>query len=357
MKTQAKEVNLLNSPWIFLTTYVRVTADELKSLISNHRRTVATFLFVAAAYWSLHFVPKLDREVATVDEVMLFAGFWILLGVLSSIGLGTGLHTFVLYLGPKIVKFVLASNKCGAVCIMEPSRFALFPDFACPRNVNQAAPPTFFSIFSVIFLEGMLWGIGTAIGELPPYYISRMARLAGKRNDEYEEITNEPSDSFLSKIKKKVFDQVQRNSFLTVFLLASFPNPLFDLAGITCGHLLVPFGTFIAATTLGKAIVKANLQVSFFIFMFSQSQIGRILSLAEKILGAGVAESARNFIERQQAGILRKLGKETEDSNWLSTIWNLLLAGMLIYFLYSIVDAKVKGVLRTNKSLDRKSVE
>lgn len=30
--------------------------------------------------------------------------YWILLGVASSIGLGTGLHTFVLYLGPWIAK-------------------------------------------------------------------------------------------------------------------------------------------------------------------------------------------------------------------------------------------------------------
>jgi len=39
----------------------------------------------------------------------LFSAFWIGLGILSSIGLGTGLHTFVLYLGPKIAKFVMAS--------------------------------------------------------------------------------------------------------------------------------------------------------------------------------------------------------------------------------------------------------
>jgi len=30
--------------------------------------------------------------------------YWIILGILSSIGLGTGLHTFVLYLGPWIAK-------------------------------------------------------------------------------------------------------------------------------------------------------------------------------------------------------------------------------------------------------------
>jgi len=39
------------------------------------------------------------------------------------------------------------------------------------------------------------------------------------------------------------------------------PNPLFDLAGITCGHFLVPFGTFFGATLIGKAVIKMHIQV------------------------------------------------------------------------------------------------
>lgn len=39
------------------------------------------------------------------------------------------------------------------------------------------------------------------------------------------------------------------------------PNPLFDLAGITCGHFLVPFWTFFGATLIGKAFVKMHIQV------------------------------------------------------------------------------------------------
>lgn len=39
------------------------------------------------------------------------------------------------------------------------------------------------------------------------------------------------------------------------------PNPLFDLAGITCGHFLVPFWTFFGATLIGKAVIKMHIQV------------------------------------------------------------------------------------------------
>jgi vacuole membrane protein 1 len=37
------------------------------------------------------------------------------------------------------------------------------------------------------------------------------------------------------------------------------PNPLFDLAGITCGHFLVPFFIFFSATAIGKAIIKTHI--------------------------------------------------------------------------------------------------
>jgi len=43
--------------------------------------------------------------------------------------------------------------------------------------------------------------------------------------------------------------------------LFQIPNPLFDLAGITCGHFLVPFGTFFGATLIGKAVIKMHIQV------------------------------------------------------------------------------------------------
>jgi len=49
--------------------------------------------------------------------------------------------------------------------------------------------------------------------------------------------------------------------FFGIMLFASIPNPLFDLAGLTCGHMLIPFATFFLATLLGKAAIKANLQV------------------------------------------------------------------------------------------------
>ena len=59
------------------------------------------------------------------------------------------------------------------------------------------------------------------------------------------------------------------------------PNPLFDLAGLTCGHFLIPFGIFFGATFIGKSIIKVSIQSIFVILSFSQHHVEDILSLIE----------------------------------------------------------------------------
>lgn len=41
----------------------------------------------------------------------------------------------------------------------------------------------------------MLFGIGTAIGELPPYFVARAASLANKKLEELEEVLEAKDDS------------------------------------------------------------------------------------------------------------------------------------------------------------------
>ncbi len=54
-----------------------------------------------------------------------------------------------------------------------------------------------------------------------------------------------------------------RHGFWGIFLLAAWPNALFDLCGICCGHFLMPFWEFIGATMAGKALVKARPPLSY----------------------------------------------------------------------------------------------
>jgi len=53
------------------------------------------------------------------------------------------------------------------------------------------------------------------------------------------------------------------------------------VAGIVCGHFLIPFYTFFGATFLGKAVFKTAMQSLFIIAIFSQDSLDLILSLLQ----------------------------------------------------------------------------
>jgi uncharacterized membrane protein YdjX (TVP38/TMEM64 family) len=79
----------------------------------------------------------------------------------------------------------------------------------------------------------------------------------------------------MERTKVRMEDLVEKVGFWGILACASIPNPLFDLAGITCGHFLVPFTTFFGATVIGKAIVKAHFQMIFVILVFNEDLLDR----------------------------------------------------------------------------------
>lgn len=112
--------------------------------------------------------------------------YWVGLGVLSSVGLGTGLHTFVLYLGPHIAAVTMAAYECGGLNFLEPP----YPDqIVCPSKVDPMWTAGILNIMSKVRVEAMLWGAGTALGELPPYFMARAARTSGQssKNENFDQ--------------------------------------------------------------------------------------------------------------------------------------------------------------------------
>lgn len=133
---------------------------------------------------------------------------------------------------------------------------------ASDSAIDQQNPNmTNMELFWEVSFEALLWGWGTAIGELPPYLVARAARLAGKTEEELKEIEENEPVTMLDKVKSLIYKSLQKHAFLTVLACASIPNPLFDLAGIMCGHFLIPFSTFFIATSIGKALFKTVGQV------------------------------------------------------------------------------------------------
>ncbi|XP_064856455.1 vacuole membrane protein 1-like isoform X5 [Oncorhynchus nerka] len=268
--------------YFLLETFITLKEWTLK--LWRRRGTVFLFL-VLCSLLSLAYSTEgaHQKYVQYLEKRFLWCAYWVGLGILSSVGLGTGLHTFLLYLGPHIASVTLAAYECGSTDFPEPP----YPDqIICPETGGMEGSISLWSIISKVRLEACMWGAGTAIGELPPYFMARAARLSGADPDdedyeEFEEMLGqaETAQDFVTRAKLGVQNMVQKVGFFGILACASIPNPLFDLAGITCGHFLVPFWTFFGATLIGKAIIKMHIQKLFVIITFSKHIVEQMVSL------------------------------------------------------------------------------
>ena len=104
------------------------------------------------------------------------------------------------------------------------------------------------------------------------------------------------------KAKLGVERLVERVGFLGILACASIPNPLFDLAGITCGHFLVPFWTFFGATLIGKAVIKMHIQKFFVILAFNENLINVAVGYLSRlpVVGPHVEAPIRAFLAQQK---------------------------------------------------------
>uniref|UniRef100_A0A1I8B0G8 Vacuole membrane protein 1 n=1 Tax=Meloidogyne hapla TaxID=6305 RepID=A0A1I8B0G8_MELHA len=268
---------------------------------------------------SLYMVPGYHTQfVHLFEKKLLWCLYWLGLGVLSSVGLGTGLHTFLLYLGPHIARVTLAAFECNSLDFPEPP----YPeDVTCPTSQGSIVSAiSLWAIISKVRLESLMWGAGTALGELPPYFMARAARLSGEQptdDEDYKEFLSivEEGDSnknmsLMCKTKLWMERVVTRVGFPGILLFASIPNPFFDLAGITCGHFLIPFWTFFGATLIGKALIKMHVQMLFVVLTFSEHHVEHLVGQLKNIphIGAFIHTPLREFLLAQKLRLHRKPG-------------------------------------------------
>uniref|UniRef100_A0A2P2I0M1 Vacuole membrane protein 1-like n=1 Tax=Hirondellea gigas TaxID=1518452 RepID=A0A2P2I0M1_9CRUS len=321
----------------------------------EHKSVVACILAVLLLYCGIRSTPGPHQTLLQqVSGTVVWCGWWLWLGVLSSVGLGTGLHTFLLYLGPHIASVTMAAYTCHSLNFPQPP----YPDeIVCPEDegsVSAAVPLTIFAIMSKVRLEAFMWGTGTALGELPPYFMARGARLSGydpedEEMAEFEELQrlkDRPEDmSWLDRVKLSVEKLVERVGFFGILACASIPNPLFDLAGITCGHFLVPFWTFFGATLIGKAVIKMHIQKLFVIIAFNESLLSSALDLLGSVplLGQTLHHPFKKFLTSQQTKLKRKPGVAGAEikvrGNILSWVFEKFILLMVAYFIVSIVNS------------------
>ncbi|TMX01952.1 hypothetical protein EJD97_023000 [Solanum chilense] len=329
-----------------------------------------------------------EETLQPVQELLKYLRFglwWLVLGVASSIGLGSGLHTFVLYLGPHIALFTIKSVSCGRVDIKsapyDTIQLRSGPSWL-DKDCSEFGPPLFSlpgarvpltSILNQIQLEAILWGIGTALGELPPYFISRAASISGREGELMEDLDSASKEdtgiisNHLKQIKKWLISNRQYLNFFTILVLASVPNPLFDLAGIMCGQFGIPFWKFFTATLIGKAIIKTHIQTAFIISVCNNQLLDLIENQLVRVLGLipGVASFLPNIISKLHIAREKYMAASAPVSSvkakkWdlsLGSVWNTVVWLMLLNFSAKIVNTTAKGYLREQQEKELAALE
>jgi hypothetical protein len=342
-------------------------------VLRHHLRVFAAGMCSAALVAALAGVDGPHEEyIREAIAYVQFAVWWGGLGVASSIGLGSGLHTFVLYLGPHIAMFAVRASQCGRVdfkAVPYDTPQWGFPASWQHKECAELGEPMFgtelamessyvvpiFKVLLQVQLEAVLWGMGTAIGELPPYFVSRTARLSGEKVKELEDLVNMPEEqdrgSLYSRVKVWGLRRFSQLGFFAILVFASVPNPLFDLAGLMCGHFLVPFWKFFLATLIGKAIIKTHIQTMFVILACNPHVL--------EVLEAGVAwvvvrlPFLNGFSPRIMAAVKEKMSGNAGGvavpvkggGFSFGFLWNTVVQLMMAGFVASIITATAQGYL------------
>ncbi|VDM18562.1 unnamed protein product [Hydatigera taeniaeformis] len=364
--TERRSLKLWRTPLKTAYYFLLECFYQCASLIRNilrHKFATCLSILTFVVFLSVRSIGgPLQESFIHAEKRAIWYGWWILLGFLSSCGFGSGLHTFVLYLGPFIAQVTLSAYVCHSLDFPEPP----YPDeLICPTLNGTHKDVSFLKIVHKTELESVLWGLGTAIGELPPYFMARGSRLSGSINaDEIELSLNNTSsssevetDSILPQTSEKrlssfqrveVFLQrlVTRAGFIGILLCASVPNPFFDLAGMTCGHFLVPFSTFFGATCIGKAFIKAHIQQFAVIAVSSEDHINLLVKYIGKLplLGKRLQRPFMEYLEHQKEKLLQKGAPPREG--WIQFAITLIVTAAMIAFILSIINAMAQSYHR-----------
>lgn len=316
----------------------------------QHRKSlISSVIVIVSVVVAINTKGPHEHLVEAVKKKLFWSLYWVGLGVLSSIGLGTGLHTFLLYLGPHIASVTRAAYTCGGLNFPEPP----YPlTILCPDKVDPFWAVSVWNIMRKVHLEAIMWGAGTALGELPPYFMARAARISGHDPDdeselaEFEDLQKKKKENpsnlvFIDRAKLMVEGLVNRVGFFGILVCASIPNPLFDLAGITCGHFLVPFWTFFGATLIGKAIIKMMIQAMFVIITFSDVLIEQLMFFLQKvpIFGLHLQKILQKMLEMQKNKLHGSSSSVESSGSPLSTVFESFVFIMVCYFVISIINS------------------
>lgn len=125
--------------------------------------------------------------------------------------------------------FLIAMAGSATIVLPTPSTVAVFGGAVVLDPVFGIPAP---------LLVGLVAGLGDALGEFSGYGLGFAGTDLVRHRSVYQRFER----------------WMERNGMATVFLLSTFPNPLFDVAGAAAGASRMPAGRFFLATLAGKIV-------------------------------------------------------------------------------------------------------
>lgn len=296
LRVRREKLTLYQKPFQTLCIFCLASYSYVKILL-KYLLLHPIFLYIIAPIVSIWFLSELfpgsyTGYINNIEYCIEFVVWWVGLGILSSIGFGSGLQTGILFLFPHIIRVCLAAQTCKTLEFESNSNMWFRNPknlFMCPTDpLAYSKPVTFYGTWLKILPVCFLQAAGTAIGEIPPYWITRSARLAGYEastgngasittSEVPEELEVDSNPTFFNRIKLAMIRFLRTYGFYGVLLMASVPNIAFDICGIYCGHYLMPFWTFFGATFIGKAIIRNGYQSVMYVALCSESYLEMII--------------------------------------------------------------------------------
>jgi hypothetical protein len=197
--------------------------------------------------------------VYMLHNYIIFMLYWIGLGVLSTIGLGTGMHTGIFFLCPFIISIKNTAIECGTLDfdIIGSNKFRCDASSIADASMDNAA------LFLKVLPPTILWGLGSSLGEIPPYYLAKIA-------SDKQFVSNY---AIIQKYYDQVLHFIDEYGFATIFILACWPNITFDMCGMASGYCGVSITKFLTATFMGKGLIKAPLEAYTVLFIYDEDYI------------------------------------------------------------------------------------
>lgn len=237
-----KKYSLYNN---FSETIIKFSSICYDKIVNYHSQikkiTILSFLIIYADFA----LPEIQFITRRFFNYLV----WFILGILSSIGFGTGMQTGVLFVFPEIIA-------------------------EYNRNIEYYNDPinTIYYSFIMCLPMVLIWGIGTAFGELPPYFMARKINYKDSKSlDKMYLILGKNSDYIKKNINNTV-DKFRNNknySFITIICLSSWPNAMFDICGISAGLVKLNLEEFLLPTVIGKTFIKTPIQLAFILYSYA----------------------------------------------------------------------------------------